>query len=177
MAGTEEVAAAKQAKPLLGRQASDAEPAYKDEVEPTPLLFFDGHCNLCNFFVNAFLKLDRGSDPVRVKLSSLQSPETREVLSRRGLRPEAFISPGDSSDETVVFICAAGRLHVRSAAVLRAVAHVAPWWLYPLCMLALLIPTCLRDAIYKFVARHRIWFFGAVETCRRATKEDKKHFL
>ena len=35
----------------------------------------------------------------------------------------------------------------------------------------------LRDAIYKFVARHRIWFFGAVETCRRATKEDKKHFL
>ena len=126
-------------------------------------------------------------------------------------------------------------------------AHVAPWWLYPLCMMALFIPTCacagiyvgsvrtahspyppstrraalearsngslsaaqaaprsllaararglgssplatrhashairdagLRDAIYKFVARHRIWFFGAVETCRRATKEDKKHFL
>ena len=35
----------------------------------------------------------------------------------------------------------------------------------------------LRDTIYKFVARHRIWFFGAGETCRRATKEDKKHFL
>ena len=103
------------------------------------------------------------------------------MLSRRGLRPEAFISPGDSSDETVVFICATGRLHVRSAAalplvseaslaapapgrprangqptlchvgphlpphwpqVLRAVAHVAPWWLYALCMMALFIPTC-----------------------------------
>jgi predicted DCC family thiol-disulfide oxidoreductase YuxK len=35
----------------------------------------------------------------------------------------------------------------------------------------------LRDAIYKFVARNRIWLFGAVETCRRATKQDKKHFL
>ena len=35
----------------------------------------------------------------------------------------------------------------------------------------------LRDAIYKFVARNRIWFFGAGETCRRATAEDKKHFL
>merc|ERR1711865_1325277 len=84
---------------------------------------------------------------------------------------------GDSSDETVVFICATGRLHVRSAAVLRAVAHLAPWWLYALCMMALFIPTCLRDAIYKFVARNRIWFFGAGETCRRATAEDKKHFL
>ena len=155
--------------------------------------------------------------------------------------------------------------------VLRAVAHVAPWWLYPLCMLALLIPACasagvhggrmlaarspcpcpypcpypwpcprpcpssrtqgtpswllfshgallarqasaysgrsaqpargpegsasrpwphaprhtphatrdagLRDAIYKFVARNRIRIFGAVETCRRATLQDKKHFL
>ena len=35
----------------------------------------------------------------------------------------------------------------------------------------------LRDAIYKFVARNRIWLFGAVETCRRATMQDKKHFL
>ena len=35
----------------------------------------------------------------------------------------------------------------------------------------------LRDAIYKLVARNRIWLFGAVDTCRRATKEDKKHFL
>ena len=73
-----EAAAAKQAEPLL---APEAEPAYKDDVEPTPLLFFDGHCNLCNFFVNMFLKLDAGSDPVRVKLSSLQSPEVRRSRS------------------------------------------------------------------------------------------------
>ena len=35
----------------------------------------------------------------------------------------------------------------------------------------------LRDAIYKFVARNRIRLFGGVETCRRATLQDKKHFL
>ena len=39
------------------------------------------------------------------------------------------------------------------------------------------LPAGLRDAIYKLVARNRIWLFGAVDTCRRATKEDKKHFL
>ena len=32
--------------------------------------------------------------------------------------------------------------------VLRAVAHVAPWWLYPLCMLALLIPACASAGIH-----------------------------
>ena len=35
----------------------------------------------------------------------------------------------------------------------------------------------LRDAIYKLVARNRIRLFGGVETCRRATLQDKKHFL
>ena len=163
-----------------------------------------------------FLWLDAGRDPVRVKLASLQSPEARDVLSKRGLRPEAFISPGNAKDETVVFIDANGQLHVRSAAVrqlcrsqvspalgtphsrpfgcramrvplwpvlprcaqvLKAVAHVAPCWLYALCTLALLVPACLRDAVYKLVARNRIQLFGAMDTCRRATKEDKKHFL
>ena len=78
MADVAAAAAAKSEVPLL---SPDAEPAYKDEVEPTPLLFFDGHCNLCNFFVSMFLKLDAGSDPVRVKLSSLQSPEVRRSRS------------------------------------------------------------------------------------------------
>ena len=32
--------------------------------------------------------------------------------------------------------------------VLRAVAHVAPWWLYPLCMLALLIPACASAGVH-----------------------------
>jgi hypothetical protein len=74
MASSTEAAGKQAAEPLLspdGEQANNME----QHVEPTPLLFFDGHCNLCNFFVNMFLKLDAGSDPVRVKLASLQSPE------------------------------------------------------------------------------------------------------
>ena len=87
MADVAAAAAAKSEVPLL---SPDAEPAYKDEVEPTPLLFFDGHCNLCNFFVSMFLKLDAGSDPVRVKLSSLQSPEVRRS---RSMPPACWCAP------------------------------------------------------------------------------------
>ena len=76
MGSSAEAAAGKQAaEPLLSPDSELASNMEQHGVEPTPLLFFDGHCNLCNFFVNMFLKLDAGSDPVRVKLASLQSPE------------------------------------------------------------------------------------------------------
>ena len=76
MGSTSAEAAGKQAaEPLLSPDSELASNMEQHGVEPTPLLFFDGHCNLCNFFVNMFLKLDAGSDPVRVKLASLQSPE------------------------------------------------------------------------------------------------------
>ena len=45
------------------------------------------------------------------------------------------------------------------------------------CMLLLLIPASVRDFCYKIVAANRIRIFGKKDTCRRATKEDKKHFL
>ena len=70
-----EAAGKQAAEPLLSPDSELASNMEQHGVEPTPLLFFDGHCNLCNFFVNMFLKLDAGSDPVRVKLASLQSPE------------------------------------------------------------------------------------------------------
>ena len=64
---------------------------YKNEVPPTPILFFDGHCNLCNFFVSMFLRLDAGSDPVRVKLASLQSPEVcSAAYSHDSCCPQAY---------------------------------------------------------------------------------------
>ena len=55
-------------------------------------------------------------------------------------------------------------------------SHVAPCWLYVFCTLGLLVPACLRDVVYRRVARNRIRLFGAVDTCRRATKEDRRHF-
>ena len=68
------------ARPLLA-PSSDSDGTSYDETTPcslvpeTPILFFDGHCNLCNFFVSFFLKLDAGNDPVRIKVASLQSPQ------------------------------------------------------------------------------------------------------
>ena len=56
--------------------------------------------------------------------------QARDVLSRRGLRPEAFISPGHAKDETLVFIGPNGQLYVRSAAAPplgSGVTHALAW--------------------------------------------------
>lgn len=76
------------------------------------------------------------------------------MLSKRGLRPEAFISPGDAKDETVVFISADGRLHVRSAAAPTlgsavsspAVASGRPRTKPPLCSFSLAALAALTHA-------------------------------
>mmetsp|Transcript_12492 Transcript_12492/g.33218 ORF Transcript_12492/g.33218 Transcript_12492/m.33218 type:complete len:156 (-) Transcript_12492:241-708(-) len=143
----------------------------------TPILFFDGVCNLCNTTVSFLINMDKGSDPVRLKFASLQSPQARSALEERGMKPETFIAPKDSKDETVVYFAPNGQAYVRSAAILHATAQVSPAWLYVLCYLLLFIPAVVRDTIYKQVARNRIQLFGAKDTCRRATKEDKLHFL
>ncbi|KAL1525880.1 hypothetical protein AB1Y20_020708 [Prymnesium parvum] len=156
--------------------ASSAAPISAPPVR-TPVLFFDGVCNLCNHTVDTLLRMDAGHHPVRLKFASLQSPAAQAALEEKGLRAETFISPKDSRDETVVYFAPSGQVYVRSAAILHATSQVAPLWLYCLCYLLLFIPAVIRDAIYKQVARNRIRLFGAKDTCRRATKEDKLHFL
>ena len=155
-----------------------ATPILGGSSEPScSVLLFDGECNLCNTTVDFLLRLDKGSDPVRVKFASLQSPQARTLLGARGLAPESFVAMADPRDETVVFVSATGAVHVRSAAILHVLAVLVPWWGRWACLAPLLVPACARDAVYKQVARNRIRLFGKKDTCRRATKEDKRHFL
>ena len=152
-------------------------------LSPPPLLLFDGHCNLCSTCVNAFMVLDRrfaadGSSGPRLKLASLQSPVAAQVLQSNGYRPDEFIVPKAPQEESVALISLCPlKVYVRSTAILQATAHLAPWYIAVLCYLAMLIPTVVRDFVYRQVARNRILLFGSTETCRMATKQDKMWFL
>ena len=146
-----------------------------------PLLLFDGGCNLCNFTVDTMLRLDRRYAPPpgepRLRFASLQSAAAKEVLEVHGLTPSQYIVPERPSEETVVLL-EGGTAYVRSTAILRAVAQLAPAWLAALCIVLLyLVPVIVRDAIYKRVAQNRLRLFGKTDTCRMATAEEKAHFL
>ena len=98
-------------------------PAMEEAVTATPVkappvdgavLFFDGVCNLCNTTVDTLLRMDSGNHPVRLKFASLQSPQARSALEARGLKPETYISPKDTKDETVVYFAPTGQVIPRT---------------------------------------------------------------
>jgi predicted DCC family thiol-disulfide oxidoreductase YuxK len=108
---------------------------------PPRLLLFDGACGLC---LGAAAWLRRRDRDRRLRLARLQGPMAARA---RGLLPE--VPPGV---DTAVFI-EAGRVHLRSQALLGAARHLPPPWRW----LAALrwLPPWLLDPGYRLVARHR----------------------
>jgi predicted DCC family thiol-disulfide oxidoreductase YuxK len=68
-----------------------------------------------------------------------------------------------------------GKVYLRSAAVLKCTAIMGfPW---SIMQVFLLVPTFLRDAFYRFVARNRIRWFGRSDTCWVMTDALKSRFV
>ena len=133
-------------------------------TQPVPaVVVFDGVCNLCNGVVNFLIDRDPEAN---LRFASLQSEAGRALLAEAGLSPDYR--------ESFVLI-AGGIAFVGSDAAL-GIAHrmVQPWsWLYGL----RLVPRPLRDAVYRFIARHRYQWFGQTDACRLPTPELHARFL
>lgn len=122
---------------------------------PERVLLFDGLCLFCDGAVRWLVERDPSA---RLHFAPLQG-ETAAALRRR--HPEIPEDP-----ETAVLVeCVGGeeRIHLRSAAVLRALAELdSPWrraaWLGAL-------PRFLTDAAYALFARFRYRLFGRRENC------------
>jgi predicted DCC family thiol-disulfide oxidoreductase YuxK len=128
-------------------------------------ILFDGVCNLCNGFVQFVIRHDaRG----HFRFAALQSDAGRALLAAHGQAARATADP-----DSVVLI-EDGRAYTHSAAVLRIARHLDGWrWLG----LGRVLPAALRDAIYRWVARHRYRWFGRQESCWLPTPELKARFL
>lgn len=125
---------------------------------------FDGVCSLCNASVDFVMRHDRRG---RIAFASLQSDEAATYLAAHGKHADALL-------DTVVLADGAG-LHERSTAALRVLRALGlPWsLLYGL----VAVPRPLRDAVYRWVARHRYRWFGKRETCRLPTSEERARFV
>jgi predicted DCC family thiol-disulfide oxidoreductase YuxK len=142
------------------------------EEEPTPgdIVFFDGVCNLCNGVVQFIL--DRDSSAA-IRFAALQSKAAAELLLPLG------VSVVSEAPDSVILLTSVDGVRValqRSDAVLAIARKLGfPWPL--LYWAGILWPRFARDAIYKFVARHRYGWFGKTESCRVPTPELKARFL
>jgi predicted DCC family thiol-disulfide oxidoreductase YuxK len=136
---------------------TDLLPAGADGV-----VLFDGYCHLCDRSVQFVLDHDRR----RVfRFAPSQTAGAAPFLERCGLGA----APG-----TIVFVERDG-WSVRSTAAIRMARRLGlPW---SLATIALIVPSALRDVVYRIIARNRVRWFGQRDTCRIPTPEEAGRFL
>jgi predicted DCC family thiol-disulfide oxidoreductase YuxK len=122
------------------------------KTDTTSVVLFDGVCKLCNVSVNFILRIDRRG---QLKFASLQSDYGRAVLKEH----DRHTDPMDS-----MMLLEGERLTEKSTAVIHISKYLGGVW--PLCMIALVIPPFIRDFIYDIIAKNRYRWFGKYYTCR-----------
>jgi predicted DCC family thiol-disulfide oxidoreductase YuxK len=128
------------------------------------IILFDGVCNLCNGFVQFVIRHDSAE---RFRFTSLQSEAGQKLLAQYGMSI-------DATPETVVLV-SQGNVYTHSNAVLRILHGLGgPWQLF---YAGMILPRALRDALYRFVARHRYQWFGQQDACMLPTPELAQRFL
>lgn len=135
------------------------------EASTDRVVLFDGVCNLCNGVVQFLIDHD---PKAKLRFASLQSEAGRKLLLEHGMKaPE-----GDP--DSIVFVVG-GRAYAHSTAVLRIALALGGLW--SVLAVGYVLPRFLRDALYRFIARHRYSWFGREESCRVPTPELRARFL
>ena len=128
-----------------------------------PILLFDGHCNLCNAWVQYIVKRDSAKT---IRFASLQSKAGRRMLEEHKI-DENYI-------ESLVFF-EEGSFSVSSNAALRTLSYLDGWKKHLIFLLV--VPRSLRDLVYRFIAKNRYKWFGRRGQCMVPTAELSKRFL
>ena len=127
-----------------------------------PIVFFDGVCGLCDRFVSALIRIDSAGV---LRFAPLQGATASEAFGNL---------EGDPSGWAIVYLDETGR-YERSDAALRVLGRLG--FPYQLAWLGFVIPRSIRDAVYRFVARHRYRVFGKHETCPIPDPEQRFRYL
>jgi len=141
--------------------------------ELSPIVLFDGVCNLCNAAVRFIIDRDpKGA----MRFASLQSDVGQELVARHAaqLDSASLPSPGDDAPPTLLLV-EDGRIYARSTAALRIARRLNGLW--PVFGAFLAVPRSVRDPVYDFVANRRYRWFGKTDACRLPTKEEAGRFL
>ncbi|MBJ6145176.1 thiol-disulfide oxidoreductase DCC family protein [Hymenobacter sp. BT559] len=133
-----------------------------------PTILFDGVCNLCNGFVQAVIRYDAAG---RFRFAALQSDAAQALLAAAGQPHLAGSAAGPDS----VVLVEDGRVYTHSTAVLRIAGHLGA--LGQVAQVGWLLPRTWRDALYRYVARHRYRWFGRQESCLLPTPALRARFL
>jgi predicted DCC family thiol-disulfide oxidoreductase YuxK len=125
------------------------------------IIFFDGHCNLCQKSVQVLIKMDKKN---QFKFSSLQSAFGKRIIEKHDL---GHISSVVLSHNEAIY--------TKSDAILQILKLMGGW--KSIFEYFRFIPKSFRDKIYDWIARNRYSWFGKSDECWILTPELKARFI
>lgn len=133
------------------------------DLQPKPIIYFDGVCILCNNAVQFLLKHD---DKKKFRFATLSSDAGKNAKEQ--------VTRDNKSNESVILYYR-GKYYTKSTAVLLTFKLLGGGWqlLYPL----VIIPSFIRNAIYDLIGRNRYKWFGKKNECTLPSPEIMERFV
>ncbi|WP_291924800.1 thiol-disulfide oxidoreductase DCC family protein [Limnohabitans sp.] len=127
------------------------------------IVVFDGQCLLCNAWVRFLLRHDQRGV---FRFAAIQGRTGQALLQQAGLQLEGL--------QTLLLVDGV-KSWQHTAAILRILHHLG--WPWRAAWLGWLVPALLRDALYRWVARHRYRIFGWSDRCMVPPPDVAARFL
>lgn len=138
-------------------------------MEATPhvnkkLILFDGVCNLCNSSVKYVIRHDKNNI---FMFAALQSHAGKKIMEAHQIDPKI-------TDSILLYSPKKG-ISYKSTAALKIAYYLG----FPNSLMSvfLIVPACVRNWVYDYVAKNRYKWFGKKEQCMVPTPELKSKFL
>ena len=127
------------------------------------IVVFDGQCLLCNGWVRFLLRHDQRGV---FRFAAIHGRTGQALLQQAGLQLEGL--------QTLLLVDGV-KSWQHTAAILRILHHLG--WPWRAAWLGWLVPAVLRDALYRWVARHRYRIFGWSDRCMVPSPDVAARFL
>lgn len=126
------------------------------------IILFDGVCNFCDSSVQFIIKYDQAA---YFQFASIQSDAGQALLAQYEV-PENIDS---------VILIEEGKVYFESTAALKICRRLDSFW--PVCYIFVIIPSFIRNKMYRLFAKNRYRLFGRKEVCLLPTPSQRKRFL
>ncbi|OVE54027.1 thiol-disulfide oxidoreductase [Chryseobacterium mucoviscidosis] len=126
------------------------------------IVFFDGDCGVCNFWVQWILKRDHNN---RFLFASLQSDFGQQFLTERKLNTEVF---------NTLYLWKPNHYYLEKSNAVLQIANILGG-IYKLSAIGKIIPRFFSDTIYDLISKNRMKL--ANQKCYLPTPDERKKFI
>ncbi len=126
------------------------------------IVFFDGECGVCNFWVQWILERDKND---QFMFASLQSDFGQKFLAERGLETKVF---------NTMYLWKANDYYLTKSRAVLQIANLLGG-IYKLSGIGRLIPSFLSDKVYDIISKNRMKM--ANQKCYLPTPQERKKFI